>query len=119
MATLGVTEKETFEICRKYNLLSPLYNTGIGRDGCFFCPNAATKERELLKQEYPELVKEIYKMIAKTNVQCVLRYKNRNNWIKDYLENNGSLEKLEQEQKEQKNDITQTNQISLFDILKN
>lgn len=46
MAALGIKEQEAFKICDEAGLLSPLYKTGIGRDGCFFCPNAAKRERE-------------------------------------------------------------------------
>lgn len=45
MVTMNIKERDTFDICRKYNLLSPLYDLGITRDGCFFCPNNAKKER--------------------------------------------------------------------------
>lgn len=95
MVALEINENETFDICRKYNMLSPLYDTGVGRDGCFFCPNAGKLERMLLKAEHPEMVKKIYEMIDKTCCQSVMRLKNRNNWIKDYLENNGDFEKIE------------------------
>lgn len=91
MVTLGVSEKEAFEICTKYGMLSPLYERGIGRDGCFFCPNAGKKERELLKIEHPELVEAIYEMIGKTCTQATFRLRNRNNWIKDYFENEGKV----------------------------
>lgn len=60
MVALGVTEKEAFDICRKYGLLSPLYDLGITRDGCFFCPNASRREREMLKATRPDLVALIY-----------------------------------------------------------
>ena len=46
MAALDVKEQTAFSICDEAGLLSPLYKTGIGRDGCFFCPNAAKRERE-------------------------------------------------------------------------
>ena len=39
MAELDIKEQDTFEICRKYNLLSPLYDLDIKRDGCWFCPS--------------------------------------------------------------------------------
>ena len=90
-------------------MLSPLYDKGIGRDGCFFCPNAGKKEREMLKTEYPEMVQRIYDMIGKTNCQAVFRCKNRNNWIKDYIENDGVLEKQTKEEKPVEG------QISLFE----
>ena len=99
LVALGVTEEETFEICNRYDMLSPLYDKGIGRDGCFFCPNAGKKAREMLKTEYPEMAQRIYDMIGKTNCQAVFRYKNRNNWIKDYIENDGVLEKQAKEEK--------------------
>ena len=46
LLALNVKEIDTFRICSKYDLLSPLYKTGVGRDGCFFCPNAGERERE-------------------------------------------------------------------------
>ena len=114
MVALGIKEKQAFEICRKYDMLSPLYDTGVGRDGCFFCPNAGKKEREILYRDYPELAQEIYDMISKTNIQVVLRLQHRNNWIKDYLENNGELPRIEQvETSEKSNNID--GQMSIFD----
>jgi hypothetical protein len=56
MFELGITEEQTFDICKKYNLLSPLYDLGFKRDGCWFCPNAAAKERQYLRKNHPELV---------------------------------------------------------------
>ena len=44
MVALGVTEEMTFPLCREYNLLSPLYDLDISRDGCWFCPNAGKRE---------------------------------------------------------------------------
>lgn len=39
LAEKGITEKQAVEICKKYNLLSPIYSIeGIKRDGCFFLP---------------------------------------------------------------------------------
>lgn len=59
LLTLEVKEVDTFDICRKYNLLSPLYDLGIKRDGCWFCPNAGVRERAYLRTNYPELVKRL------------------------------------------------------------
>lgn len=109
---MNIEEKTTFEICNKYNLLSPLYEMNIGRDGCFFCPNAAVKARELLKKEYPEYVQLIYEMIGKTNVDSIMRLKGRNNWIKDYLENGGKLEKPQPKEEPQLE-----GQTTIFDFL--
>ena len=35
----GIEESETFDICREYGLLSPIYEF-TDRGGCWFCPNA-------------------------------------------------------------------------------
>ena len=116
MVALGIEEKQAFDICRKYDMLSPLYETGVGRDGCFFCPNAGALERRLLEQEHPELVQKIYEMIDKTCCQAVIRLQYRNNWIKDYLANNGSMEKPKEKLKEEKQ---LDGQMNIFDIIKN
>ena len=63
MVALGIYEEQTFDICRKYNLLSPLYELGMRRDGCWFCPNARKKEREYLRANYPQLVQSINQSI--------------------------------------------------------
>ena len=47
------------ELCKKYGLLSPLYEMGGMRQGCFFCPNSPVRELARLKKEYPHLWKEL------------------------------------------------------------
>ena len=84
MAELGIEEKETFDICRKYGLLSPLYDLGIKRDGCWFCPNAGKIERQYIKEHYPQLVKKIYDMIEMCDYDIDFLCK-RNNWVAQYL----------------------------------
>lgn len=86
MVALGVTEEETFDICKKYNLLSPLYELGFYRDGCWFCPNAGVKQRQYLKDNHPELVDEIYNSITMCEYD-LSPVSNRNNWVKDYYNN--------------------------------
>ena len=39
----GITEEMTYDICRKYNLLSPIYDN-LSRGGCWFCPNQGIPE---------------------------------------------------------------------------
>lgn len=84
MVTLGVTEAEAFEICREYELLSPLYDMQISRDGCWFCPNAGVKERAILKEQYPELVAKIRDMIEMCDFD-IEYLAVRNNWLQDYI----------------------------------
>ena len=45
LAKYGISEKDALKLCKKYNLLSPVY--GISRrNGCWFCPYV--KDKELL-----------------------------------------------------------------------
>lgn len=84
MVTLGVNEIETFDICRKYNLLSPLYGLGFKRDGCWFCPNARNCERDYIRDNYPELVEEIEKSIIMCDYN-IDGLETRHNWVRDYM----------------------------------
>ena len=84
MAELCIKEQDAFEICRKYNLLSPLYDLGFTRDGCWFCPNTSKFERQYIKEHYPQLVKKIYDMIEMCDY-CIDGLENRNNWCAQYL----------------------------------
>ena len=86
MVALGIQEKEAFEICKKYNLLSPLYGRGIGRDGCWVCPNANKRERERLRQEHPELIPLIDDMLEKAGTLPIEAWAHMNNWARDYAE---------------------------------
>lgn len=82
MVELNIKEQDTFNICKHYNLLSPLYKLGITRDGCWFCPNAKKYERELIKSEYPELYNKIQEMIDMCSFD-VSSLGTLNNWIND------------------------------------
>lgn len=51
-----LTEQDAFEICRKYDLLSPMYSVdGIYRGGCWFCPKQCLADLYSLWKNYPEL----------------------------------------------------------------
>lgn len=58
---LKITEKEAMEICKKYDLLSPIYETSF-RGGCWFCPKQSLKQLKNLYFNYPELWNELRKM---------------------------------------------------------
>ena len=45
LAKYGITEKDAWQLCKKNNILSPVYEISR-RNGCWFCPNA--KDNELL-----------------------------------------------------------------------
>lgn len=51
-----------YELCKKYDLLSPIYGNGSKRQGCFFCPNASMKEFANLQRNYPELWNELLEL---------------------------------------------------------
>lgn len=51
---LKITEQEAFEICKKHDLLSPIYETSF-RGGCWFCPKQSNKQLKWLYETHPEL----------------------------------------------------------------
>lgn len=55
----GYTEKMAYDLCKKYGLLSPLYEMGGMRQGCFFCPNSPIGELAKLQKNYPHLWQEL------------------------------------------------------------
>lgn len=63
----GIVEAETYDICRKYNLLSPTYQAR-SRGGCWFCPNCEVKEFANFAKEYPELWGELEKLSHTENL---------------------------------------------------
>ena len=58
----GITEKETFDMCRNADLLSPAYNNGRERLGCWFCHNQRIGELRRLRSEYPELWEKLMRL---------------------------------------------------------
>ena len=84
MCELNVTESDAMKICEKYNMKSPLYDLGLTRDGCWFCPNAGKREREFLTQYYPELYEKIINMIEMTKYD-LYSLKSRNTWLGEYF----------------------------------
>lgn len=50
----GYTEKKAYDLCKKYNLISPIYEF-TRRGGCWFCPNAKELELRHLRENHREL----------------------------------------------------------------
>ena len=51
-----LTEQDAFEICKRYDLLSPMYSVdGIYRGGCWFCPKQCLADLYSLWKNYPDL----------------------------------------------------------------
>lgn len=73
LAEYRINESMTYDICKKYNLLSPMYEEQ-SRGGCWFCPNNKIKYFAQLKKEYPNLWDELVKL--NENKNTVSRYFN-------------------------------------------
>ncbi len=50
----GYTEQMAFDVCKKYDLLSPIYDFAP-RGGCWFCPNARDRELRHLRKNHEVL----------------------------------------------------------------
>lgn len=50
------SEEDARHICIEYGLLSPLYASGIKRDGCALCPHAKPEVRQMWFNDYPHVV---------------------------------------------------------------
>lgn len=76
----GYTEKMAYELCKKYNLLSPIYEF-TSRGGCWFCPNAKDPELRHLRNNHieywntllwletiPDLIGNKWNMLTQTSI---------------------------------------------------
>ena len=58
-----LTEQDAFEICKRYDLLSPMYSVdGIYRGGCWFCPKQCLADLYSLWKAYPDLWQRLCEM---------------------------------------------------------
>lgn len=73
LAKYEYTEKMAYELCEKYNLLSPIYQFAQ-RGGCWFCMNTRYKDFARLKIEHPELWNELLKL-GQTKNLCSYGFK--------------------------------------------
>ncbi len=67
LARYGYTEKMAFDLCKQYDLLSPIYNFSR-RGGCWFCPNSSNKEFARVKLMHPELWAELEELSHTENL---------------------------------------------------
>lgn len=58
LAEFGYTEQMAYDLCKKYDLLSPIYKFA-SRGGCWFCPNCSFRQYADIKQSHPELWREL------------------------------------------------------------
>ena len=61
-----------------------MYDLGLKRDGCWFCPNAGKLQRQYIKENYKKLVKKIYDMIEMCDYS-IDGLENRNTWDAQYI----------------------------------
>ena len=102
----GYTCKMAKQLCKEYDLLSPLYDMGGMRQGCFFCPNAHIDEFAKLQKCYPELWQELL------NLNELYRIDNTQ-FVAQGFKYGTSFDEIER----QVNLIN--NQITLFDLIEN
>ena len=69
----GYTEQMAMELCRKYDLVSPIYGM-YHRNGCWFCPNVRMKDLYLFRKSHPDLWEEL-KVLSLTPNLCSYGYK--------------------------------------------
>ena len=67
LAKYGYTEQMAMELCRKYNLVSPVYINDT-RGGGWFCPNKKIKTFAKLKEKYPQLWQELVQLSKESNL---------------------------------------------------
>ena len=100
MDKYGYTENMAFELCRKYDLLSPIYDFAP-RGGCWFCPNARKRELKHLRDHHkdlwdrllelenePNLIGNIWNTLTKTSMhdnEEMFRWEDAQLTIFDYL----------------------------------
>lgn len=52
-------EKDIIKLCKKYNVLNPLYEMGFNRVGCFPCIMESKAGIKILAEQFPERISEI------------------------------------------------------------
>ena len=73
LAKYGYTEQMAMDLCRKYDLVSPIYETGT-RGGCWFCPNTSIASFARLRETHPELWQELETLSQADNL-CAQGFK--------------------------------------------
>lgn len=76
----GYTEQMAYDLCKKYDLLSPIYDFAP-RGGCWFCPNARDRELRHLRnchrdlwdkllalEDESDLIGNIWNILTKTSI---------------------------------------------------
>lgn len=95
------TEQMAYSLCKRYNLLSPIYLNGKNRrSGCWNCPNQSYESFARLKQEHPEKWQAL-KELSKTPNLCSYGFK----WGETFEQVEQKVDKIIWWQKHQINDF--------------
>lgn len=68
LVELNITEAEAKEICIKNELYSPLYNSKINRDGCWFCNKQPLASLKDIYNNYPKLWNKLKELELKSPI---------------------------------------------------
>lgn len=61
LAKYGMTEDDALELCKKYDMVSPVYEYSR-RGGCWFCPNARDNELRHIRNNHKDLWDKLLKL---------------------------------------------------------
>ena len=64
----GYTEKMALELCKKHDLLSPIYDFAPRGGGCWFCPNARREELKHLRTYHRDLWDKLLELENRTDL---------------------------------------------------
>lgn len=57
----GITEQMALDLCKEYNMLSPIYKY-TNRGGCWFCPNMRDNELKHLRDNHTDLYEKLLEL---------------------------------------------------------
>lgn len=86
----GMTESDCAKLCRKHNLLSPLYSLNNGcqkRGGCWFCCWSKPEEHRAIKELYPDVYEEFVGLEDKWQYTAGDRWNPFRGRLRDFINN--------------------------------
>lgn len=63
----GYTEDMAYNLCKKYNLLSPIYGDNT-RGGCWFCMNSKLPQYVRMRRKHPEIWEQLRQLSKRPNL---------------------------------------------------
>ena len=69
----GYTEAMAYDLCKKHDLLSPIYENGT-RGGCWFCMNSKLPQFIRMRRNHPEVWEQL-RELSKTPNLCSYGFK--------------------------------------------